>query len=136
VTFSLPQLHCACRELMLALLARVSARRKSASTEVLCYRGGIMSKRAGTTRKISVSLRSSDLESLRKRAKRLYGGNISAVIAELAADAELLEGMQQLVTRLGGPTLSDDDRRSLDRDWTAPSPASPKRRSKRARKGA
>lgn len=76
-----------------------------------------MSKRPGATEKISISVRSSDLAALRKRAKRLYGGNVSAVIAELAADAALLEGMHELVARLGGPKLTDEDRARLDREW-------------------
>jgi hypothetical protein len=82
-----------------------------------------MTKRPGITEKISISLRRSDLASLRKRAERLYDGNLSAVIAELAADAALLEGMHDLVDRLGGPNLTDDDREKLDREWarrTAP----------------
>jgi hypothetical protein len=100
----------------------------------LCYRGGIMSKRAGTTEKISISVRSSDLASLRKRAKRLYGGNVSAVIAELAADAALLEGMHDLVDRLGGPSLTDEDRESLDREWAVRAPFSHKPSRKRKAK--
>ena len=82
-----------------------------------------MSKRAGATEKISVSVRSSDLASLRRRAKRLYGGNVSAVIAELAADAARLEAMHGLVLRLGGPTLTEADRDQLDREWAAAPPA-------------
>ena len=94
-----------------------------------------MPKRAGATEKISISVRSSDLASLKRRAKRLYGGNVSAVIAELAADAALLEGMHDLVARLGGPSLTDDDRESLDREWArqAPRPSkSPRKRKARA----
>jgi hypothetical protein len=74
------------------------------------YLGSIVTKRAGTTKKISISLQSSDLVSLRKRAKRLYGGNVSAVIAELAADVALLEGMHELVGQLGGSTLTDEEK--------------------------
>jgi hypothetical protein len=85
-----------------------------------------MTKRGGVTEKISVSLNRTDLASLRKRAKRLYDGNLSAVITELAADAALLEGMHELVGWLGGPSLTDRDRRALDRDW-AGRPSSRKR---------
>ncbi len=85
-----------------------------------------MQKRAGSTEKISVSLQKDDLAALRKRAKRLYDGNLSAVIAELAADAARLEGMHALVEHLGGPTLTDADRAELDAEW-----ARPKARSKR-----
>ncbi len=90
-----------------------------------------MRKRAGVTEKISISVRSSDLASLRKRAKRLYGGNVSAVIAELAADAALLEGMHELVERLGGPLLTDADREDLDREWAKPARRSAKPRGKK-----
>jgi hypothetical protein len=79
-----------------------------------------MKKREGVTEKISVSLSRSDLASLKKRAKRLYAGNVSAVIAELAADAALLEGMHELVGWLGGPSLTDRERKELDREWSGP----------------
>lgn len=62
----------------------------------MCGRGSIMTKRAWVTRKISVSLSSRDLAALKNRAERLYSGNVSAVIAELAADAALLQGMHEL----------------------------------------
>ena len=85
-----------------------------------------MGKREGLTEKISVSLKRSDLASLKKRARRLYAGNVSAVIAELAADAALLEGMHELVSWLGGPSLTDAERKALDQEWTRPTRA-PKR---------
>jgi hypothetical protein len=82
-----------------------------------------MPKRSGVTEKISISLSRTDLASLKKRAKRLYAGNVSAVIAELAADAALLEGMHELVNWLGGPSLTDRERAALDREWTRRAPA-------------
>lgn len=92
-----------------------------------------MKKRGGVTEKISISLSRSDLSSLKKRAKRLYDGNVSAVIAELAADAALLEGMHDLVTFLGGPSLTDRDRKAIDRQWQR---RPPKRRSAKSKKAA
>jgi hypothetical protein len=85
-----------------------------------------MRKREGGTAKISISLRRSELASLKKRAKRLYAGNVSAVISELAADAELLEGMHELVNWLGGPSLTDAERKGIDREWSGQTRA-PKR---------
>jgi hypothetical protein len=83
-----------------------------------------MPKRSGRTEKISVSVRSADLVSLRRRAARLYDGNLSAVISELAADAALLEGMHSLALWLGGPDLSDEERDEIDRELaTAPGPS-------------
>ena len=87
-----------------------------------------MPKRAGVTEKISVSLQATAAASLRKRAKRLHGGNLSAVVAELAADAALLEGMHELVGQLGGPVLTDEIRRELDLEWTRSVPRARKRR--------
>jgi hypothetical protein len=93
-----------------------------------------MKKRAGDTEKISVSLRRSDLASLRRRAKRLYAGNLSAVIAELAADAALLEGMHGLVNWFGGASLTDQERAALDRELSGQSPAA--KRAPRRKKAA
>lgn len=79
-------------------------------------------KRAGNTEKISISLPREDFRALKKRAKRLYDGNVSAVVTELAADVRLLEGMHELVGALGGPSLTDEARRALDVERSAPTP--------------
>ncbi|HYQ00914.1 MAG TPA: hypothetical protein VER96_19730 [Polyangiaceae bacterium] len=93
-----------------------------------------MKKRAGVTAKISISLSRSELASLKKRAKRLYGGNVSAVISELAADAALLEGMHELVGWLGGPSLTDAERETIDREWAGATPISKQLRPKKGSK--
>mgnify|MGYP000030863814 CR=1 FL=1 len=85
-----------------------------------------MQKRAGITEKISISINREDLQALRKRAKRLYGGNISAVVAELADDAKLLEGMSELVDCLGGPSLTAEDRTRIDRELQSGPRSKPK----------
>lgn len=107
-------------------LARMAASERWRAAQILCYHSSIMKRRAGGTEKISISLSRSDLAALTKRAKRLYGGNVSAVISELAADAALLEGMHELVSWLGGPSLTDRDRAAIDREWSEQPPA-PKR---------
>ena len=89
-------------------------------------------KREGVTEKISISLSRSDLASLKKRAKRLYGGNVSAVISELAADSALLEGMHELVGWLGGPSLTDGDRQALDKEWSGQTRTAKRPRKKKA----
>lgn len=86
-----------------------------------------MGKRAGVTAKISISLNREDLKALKRRAKRLYDGNVSAVVAELAADARLLEGMNDLVDWLGGPSLTDADRLELDGEIRGESPVRKKK---------
>ena len=57
--------------------------------------------RAGNTEKVSVSLDRSDLAMLRKRARRLYKGNLSAVIAEGVQRVREEEGRQALLAWLG-----------------------------------
>lgn len=100
----------------------------------MCYHGGTMVKRAGATEKVSVSIPRSDLAALRRRARRLHDGNLSAVISELAADAALLEAMHELVHELGGNSLSDVDRAALDAEWATASMASTGKRGARTKK--
>ncbi|MBS2011861.1 MAG: hypothetical protein JST00_03145 [Deltaproteobacteria bacterium] len=93
-----------------------------------------MTKRAGATEKVSISIPRSDLAALRRRARRVHDGNLSAVIAELAADAALLEAMHELVHELGGSSLTELDRAALDAEWAAASIASPGKRGARTKK--
>lgn len=67
--------------------------------------------------KISVSVAEEDLVVLRRRAKRLYGGNLSAVIHEMAVKTRRQEAMENLVDALGGPSLTDEARRAIDAEW-------------------
>ena len=57
--------------------------------------------RAGNTEKVSISLDRSDLKLLRTRARRLYGGNLSAVVAEGVRRIREEEGRRALVAWLG-----------------------------------
>ena len=67
--------------------------------------------------KISVSIAEDDLTILRRRAKRLYGGNLSAVIHEMAQKTKKQEAMEKLVGSLGGPSLTDAARLAIDAEW-------------------
>jgi hypothetical protein len=60
-----------------------------------------MSKRAGSTVKLSISLDHRDLELLQKRAKRLSGGNVSAAITDMIHIAREWEGREALASWLG-----------------------------------
>ena len=68
--------------------------------------------------KVSISVAEDDLRVLRRRAKRLYDGNLSAVIHELAEKARRQEAMERLVASFGGPSLTDEDRRAIDAEWS------------------
>jgi hypothetical protein len=74
--------------------------------------------RGGRTEKISVSLDRSDLAALRRRAKRLYDGNVSAAIAEGARRIREEEGREKLVAWLGssGETTAEQ-REAIRTEW-------------------
>jgi len=76
-----------------------------------------MAKRAGITKKVSLSVNREDLAVLKKRAKRLHGGNVSAVFAELIAEIKRRESWDRAVAWYGEPLeLSDEERASIDRE--------------------
>jgi hypothetical protein len=74
--------------------------------------------RAGNTEKISISLDRADLTILRRRARKLYAGNLSAAVAEGALRIREQEGREQLVQWLGraGET-SAAERNALRAEW-------------------
>jgi hypothetical protein len=89
-----------------------------------------MRKRAGGTVKLSISLPKETVAALRSRAERDHGGNVSAVIAELAEEARIFEGMDALIEHLGGPILTPEDSARLDALW-AEVPSRPRKKRKR-----
>jgi len=73
-----------------------------------------MKKHAKIVR-FSASIDSGALAILKKRAKRLHGGNVSAVIAELAQWAKEREGREALLEWLGGPApMTQEERETID----------------------
>jgi hypothetical protein len=57
-------------------------------------------KRAGNTVTLSVSIRPEDLAILRKRARRVHGGNVSAAIGDAAELLRLEENRQAFARKL------------------------------------
>jgi hypothetical protein len=81
-----------------------------------------MTKRAGRTVKLSISLDASDLELLKKRAKRVSGGNISAAIAETIQIAREWEGREELASWLakGRDAPSAETMDTIRGEWRGP----------------
>jgi hypothetical protein len=74
--------------------------------------------RPGRTEKISVSIERSDLLALRRRAKKLYGGNLSAAIAEAARRIREEEGREALVAWLGdAAAATPEERDAIRAEW-------------------
>jgi hypothetical protein len=91
-----------------------------------------------SARKVSISIQPDLLAAITRRAKRLYGGNISAVIAEIGEDVKRLEAMDRYFEKYKVAPLTDRERRSLDRELfgNEPRAAAPKRRQARRKKAA
>lgn len=76
-----------------------------------------MAKRAGVTEKVSVSMNKADLAMLKKRAKRLHAGNVSAVFADLVEEIRRREAWERAVVWYGKPiVLSAEEREIIDRE--------------------
>ena len=93
----------------------------------MCYPGRTLAatarnrRRSGTTDKISISLNRDDLRVLRRRARRLYGGNLSAVVAEGVRRIREEEGREALVAWLGeAGEGTSEERDAIRAEWRAP----------------
>lgn len=74
-----------------------------------------MTKRAGVTRKVSLSVHVDDLRILKERAKRLHRGNVSAVFAELIASLRRQEAWTKAVAWYGKPiVVTEEERQQID----------------------
>jgi Arc/MetJ-type ribon-helix-helix transcriptional regulator len=88
-------------------------------------------ERAGKTEKISVSLGRDELVALRRRARKLYGGNLSAVVAEGVRRIQEEEGREALVDWLGkAGEASAAERDTLRAQWRQEESAPPVKRRK------
>lgn len=65
------------------------------------------------SRKISVSVSEDDLRVLRARAKRLYRGNLSAVVHEMAAAVRREEAADELLKMLGGERVTEEEMQAI-----------------------
>lgn len=88
-------------------------------------------KRAGTTETLSISLSAGPLDVLRRRAKQVHRGNLSAAIAEAAELMRRDMAMGELVGALEKEhgRLTDEDRASIGAELK---PKPPRRRKTRA----
>jgi hypothetical protein len=80
------------------------------------------------TTKISVAVSQEDLQTLRARAKRLHGGNLSAAVADAAAKLRREEAGHRVLARLDAAPLNE--RRAQEIDAELESKPTPVRRRK------
>lgn len=65
-------------------------------------------------KKVSVSIQPDLLAAITRRAKRIYGGNISAVIAEMGEDVKRLDAMDRYFEKYQVAPLTDEARARVD----------------------
>ena len=94
----------------------------------MCYTA-IM--RLGRTRTTSFSLDEATRNNLRRLAARHHGGNVSALIAELAARETKLAAAEAFFERYGIPALSDERAREIEAEWLGDPPKIAERRTPR-----
>ena len=66
---------------------------------------------------VSITIDKEKLRLLRKRAKRLHGGNLSAVIDEATAHLRRLEAMGDYLEHVGAPELTDEQFEETRAEW-------------------
>ena len=77
-----------------------------------------MKKRPGGTVHLSISIPTSDARILRRRAKRVHGGNVSRVISDAIRYIAYEEGRDALIASFGDKgTLTPEEGRQLDDEW-------------------
>ena len=83
----------------------------------LCY-DATMKKRPGGTTRLSISLPTQEAKLLRRRAKRIYDGNVSRVVSDAIRYIAYEEGRDALIAsfgRKGTPTSAEAAQ--LDQAW-------------------
>ena len=83
-------------------------------------------RRAGASATFGISVTPATKKVLKAAAKKRHGGNVSALIEELAETLKQREAFERLWSWYGGPELTDAERRSLDAE-IVPKRKAPKR---------
>jgi hypothetical protein len=89
--------------------------------------------RAGKTRTTSFSLDAKTMKNLKALAARHHGGNVSALLKDIAAREAKLAAAEAYFDKYGIPPLSDDDIERVEAEWHD---ALPKKKAKKRRQAA
>jgi hypothetical protein len=93
---------------------------------ILCYTA---SMRAGRTKTTSFSLDDVTLKSLKALAARRHGGNVSALLAEVAQREAKFLAAESYFEKYGIPPLTDAEDARIEAEWRRAHPAKKMRRS-------
>jgi hypothetical protein len=70
-----------------------------------------------SSHKVSVTIDDADLSWLRRRAKRVHGGNLSAAIAEAARTLRRQESLRAFLDEEGVPRLGAAELAEIQAEW-------------------
>jgi hypothetical protein len=77
-----------------------------------------MKRRPGGTTHLSISLPTAEANVLKRRARRVYGGNVSRVVSDAIRYVAYEEGRDALIASFGGKGRpSREEARRLDAEW-------------------
>lgn len=77
-----------------------------------------MKKRPGRTTHLSISIPTDEAKILKRRAKRVHGGNVSRVVSDAIRYIAYEEGRDALIASFGGRgKLTPTDAARLDSEW-------------------
>jgi hypothetical protein len=82
-----------------------------------------------SSHKVSVTIDDADLSWLRRRAKRVHGGNLSAAVTEAARTLRRQESLRAFLDAEGVSRLGAADLAEIQAEWQ---PARPRRISRRS----
>ncbi len=85
-----------------------------------------------STSKISVTIDASELTWLRRRAKQIHGGNLSAAVVEATRTLRKQEALRAFLEEEGVPQLDPKELASVQNEWRSTS-RSARHAKKRAR---
>ena len=90
-----------------------------------CYNA---SMRAGRTKTTSFSLDEPTLKNLKALARRRHNGNVSALLAELAAREAKFAAAEAFFEKYGVPALTAEAIARIEAEWRGEAPAKKKRK--------
>ncbi len=81
--------------------------------------------------KISITMSDVELAWIRKRAKQVHGGNLSAALMEAVIVLQRQEALRAFLDHEGVPPLDAEELAEIQREWQRPAPT--RRRSSKKR---
>jgi len=95
----------------------------------VCYTA---SMRPGRTKTTSFSLNDATMKNLKALAARRHDGNVSALLAEVAAREAKFAAAEAFFERYGVPPLGDEAIERIEKEWRGESPSKEVRRRRAA----